>query len=108
MSTVTRANLVEQIYSRVGLSRHDSSNILESVLENISATLEKGESVKLSGFGSFSVRQKGERIGRNPKTGVEVPILPRAVLVFRPSQLLRARMNDSADAAASVQEPHEQ
>ena len=93
MSTVTRANLVEHIYSRVGLSRHDSSMILESVLEKISGTLETGESVKLSGFGTFSVRQKGERIGRNPKTGVEVPILPRAVLVFRPSQILRDRMN---------------
>ncbi len=105
MSTVTRANLVEHIYSRVGLSRHDSSMILESVLEKISSTLEAGESVKLSGFGTFSVRQKGERIGRNPKTGVEVPILPRAVLVFRSSQLLRDQMNgveshaDDADGA---------
>ena len=105
MSTVTRANLVEHIYSRVGLSRHDSSMILESVLEKISSALEAGESVKLSGFGTFSVRQKGERIGRNPKTGVEVPILPRAVLVFRSSQLLRDHMNgveshaDDADGA---------
>ncbi|MBF0876346.1 integration host factor subunit alpha [Gluconobacter cerevisiae] len=95
MSTVTRANLVEHLYSRVGLSRHDSSMILESLLGAISNRLEAGESVKLSGFGTFSVRQKGERIGRNPKTGVEVPILPRAVLVFRPSQLLRDRMNGS-------------
>ncbi|ANQ42460.1 integration host factor subunit alpha [Gluconobacter oxydans] len=102
MSTVTRANLVEHIYSRVGLSRHDSSMILESVLEKISSTLETGESVKLSGFGTFSVRQKGERIGRNPKTGVEVPILPRAVLVFRPSQILRDRMNGIVDDAHGV------
>jgi len=76
--------------------------ILESVLEKISGTLEAGESVKLSGFGTFSVRQKGERIGRNPKTGVEVPILPRAVLVFRPSQILRDRMNGIVDAAHGV------
>ncbi|MBM3096534.1 integration host factor subunit alpha [Gluconobacter cerinus] len=102
MSTVTRANLVEHIYSRVGLSRHDSSMILESVLEKISSTLEAGESVKLSGFGTFSVRQKGERIGRNPKTGVEVPILPRAVLVFRSSQLLRDQMNGVESHAGDV------
>ncbi|MFT8770152.1 MAG: integration host factor subunit alpha [Gluconobacter cerinus] len=102
MSTVTRANLVEHIYSRVGLSRHDSSMILESVLEKISSTLEAGESVKLSGFGTFSVRQKGERIGRNPKTGVEVPILPRAVLVFRSSQLLREQMNGVESHADDV------
>ncbi|GBR70711.1 integration host factor DNA-binding subunit alpha [Gluconobacter kanchanaburiensis NBRC 103587] len=77
--------------------------ILESLLGVISDRLEAGESVKLSGFGTFSVRQKGERIGRNPKTGVEVPILPRAVLVFRPSQLLRDRMNGSgADAGAEA------
>ncbi|MEJ5117587.1 integration host factor subunit alpha [Gluconobacter cerinus] len=102
MSTVTRANLVEHIYSRVGLSRHDSSMILESVLEKISSTLEAGKSVKLSGFGTFSVRQKGERIGRNPKTGVEVPILPRAVLVFRSSQLLRDQMNGVESHADDV------
>lgn len=102
MSTVTRANLVEHIYSRVGLSRHDSSMILESVLEKISSTLEAGESVKLSGFGTFSVRQKGERIGRNPKTGVEVPILPRAVLVFRSSQLLLDQMNGVESHAGDV------
>ncbi|MFT9381884.1 HU family DNA-binding protein, partial [Gluconobacter sp.] len=89
-------------YSRVGLSRHDSSMILESVLEKISSTLEAGESVKLSGFGTFSVRQKGERIGRNPKTGVEVPILPRAVLVFRSSQLLRDQMNGVESHADDV------
>ncbi|AHK70047.1 MULTISPECIES: integration host factor subunit alpha [Gluconobacter] len=107
MSTVTRANLVEHLYSRVGLSRHDSSMILESLLGVISDRLEAGESVKLSGFGTFSVRQKGERIGRNPKTGVEVPILPRAVLVFRPSQLLRDRMNGSENGAAAEASSHD-
>jgi len=76
--------------------------ILESLLDAISNRLEAGESVKLSGFGTFSGRQKGERIGRNPKTGVEVPILPRAVLVFRPSQLLRDLMNGSETVAAEA------
>jgi len=93
MSTVTRANLAESIYSQVGLSRHESADLLETVLERVSAALEAGDSVKLSGFGTFSVRQKGRRTGRNPKTGVEVPILPRSVLVFRPSQILKAQVN---------------
>lgn len=93
MSTVTRAQLAESIYTEVGLSRNESADLLETVLERISAALAAGESVKISGFGTFSVRQKGRRIGRNPKTGVEVPILPRRVLVFRPSQVLKAHVN---------------
>jgi integration host factor subunit alpha len=93
MSTVTRAQLAETIYAQVGLSRNESADLLESVLERISTALEAGESVKISGFGTFSVRQKGRRIGRNPKTGVEVPILPRRVLVFRPSQVLKGTVN---------------
>ena len=93
MSTVTRAQLAETIYAQVGLSRNDSAELLETVLERMSAALESGESVKISGFGTFSVRQKGRRIGRNPKTGVEVPIMPRKVLSFRPSQVLKARIN---------------
>jgi integration host factor subunit alpha len=93
MSTVTRAQLAETIYTQVGLSRNESADLLESVLERISTALEAGESVKISGFGTFSVRQKGRRIGRNPKTGVEVPILPRRVLVFRPSQVLKGTVN---------------
>lgn len=93
METVTRASLVESIYQQVGLSRKDSAVFLEDILETVMLTLEKGESVKISGFGTFSVRQKGQRSGRNPKTGEEVPILPRSVLVFRPSQLLRAQVN---------------
>ncbi len=78
---------------QVGLSRNDSADLLEAVLERVSAALESGESVKISGFGTFSVRQKGRRVGRNPKTGIEVPILPRRVLVFRPSQVLKAEIN---------------
>jgi integration host factor subunit alpha len=93
MNTVTRAHLAETIYTQVGLSRNESAALLETVLERMSATLEGGESVKISGFGTFSVRQKGRRIGRNPKTGQEVPILPRRVLVFRPSHVLKGRIN---------------
>jgi integration host factor subunit alpha len=93
MSTITRAHLAETIYAEVGLSRNESAALLETVLGRMSAALEAGESVKISGFGTFSVRQKGRRIGRNPKTGVEVPILPRRVLVFRPSQVLKAHVN---------------
>ena len=102
MNTVTRAHLAERIYAQVGLSRNETADLLESVLEHVAAALEGGKSVKISGFGTFSVRQKGRRIGRNPKTGVEVPILPRRVLVFRPSQVLKAQINGQAapDGAA--------
>src|SRR6195952_2584056 len=96
MNTVTRAQLAETIYAQVGLSRNDSAELLETVLERMSLALESGEPVKLSGFGTFSVRQKGRRIGRNPKTGIEVPILPRRVLTFRPSQVLKAQVNGLA------------
>ena len=93
MQTVTRAHLAEIIYTQVGLSRNESADLLEVVLERMAATLELGDSVKISGFGTFSVRQKGRRVGRNPKTGEEVPILPRRVLVFRPSHVLKTRIN---------------
>ena len=91
--TVTRAQLSEAVYEEVGLSRNESADLVESLLEEISGALERGEVVKISSFGSFSVRQKGQRIGRNPKTGEEVPILPRRVLVFRPSHVLKDRIN---------------
>ncbi|WP_043831079.1 integration host factor subunit alpha [Muricoccus aerilatus] len=93
MNTITRAQLAEAIYMQVGLSRNESAALLEDVLNRLSATLESGEPVKLSAFGTFSVRQKAQRIGRNPKTGVEVPITPRRVLSFRASQVLKARIN---------------
>ncbi len=93
--TVTRAQLSEAVYQEVGLSRNESSDLVESVLNEISDSLVKGETVKVSSFGSFYVRQKGERVGRNPKTGEEVPILPRRVLVFRPSHVLKERINQS-------------
>src|SRR4029078_9826849 len=93
MQTVTRAQLAETIYTQVGLSRNESADLLETVLERVSATLESGESVKISGFGTFSVRQKGRRVGRNPKTREEVPILARRLLVFRTSHVLKTRIN---------------
>ncbi len=93
-NTITRAQLTEAIYQEVGLSRNESADLLESVLDMIADTLANDETVKISSFGSFSVRSKGQRIGRNPKTGEEVPILPRKVLVFRPSQVLKARINE--------------
>lgn len=94
MATVTRADLSEAVYQEVGLSRNESSDLVESVLDEISTCLIAGENVKISSFGSFLVRDKRGRIGRNPKTGEEVPIEPRRVLTFRPSQVLRERIND--------------
>ena len=91
--TVTRADLSEAVYQEVGLSRNESAELVESVLSEISDALTRGEAVKISSFGSFSVRQKGQRVGRNPKTGEEVPILPRKVLVFRASNVLKNRIN---------------
>jgi integration host factor subunit alpha len=91
--TLTRAQLSEAVYQEVGLSRTESADLVEHVLGEISSSLMNGESVKLSSFGSFAVRQKGGRVGRNPKTGQEVPIEPRRVLVFRPSHVLKDRVN---------------
>ncbi len=91
--TITRADLSEAVYQRVGLSRTESSELVEMVLQEMTLALERGETVKLSSFGSFVVRSKGERIGRNPKTGVEVPITPRRVMVFKPSNILKSRIN---------------
>lgn len=93
--TVTRADLAEALYREIGLSRTESSELVESVIDHISSALLRGENVKLAGFGTFLLRDKRERIGRNPKTGVEVPITSRRVLVFKPSQVLRERV-DSA------------
>jgi integration host factor subunit alpha len=91
--TITRADLAEAVYEQVGLSRNESSDLVEAVLDEISDALIKGDTVKISSFGSFSVREKGERVGRNPKTGIEVPILPRKVLVFRASHVLKDRIS---------------
>ncbi len=99
--TVTRAELSEAVYQRIGLSRSESSALVELVLDEISSSLAVGNSVKLSSFGSFLVREKGQRVGRNPKTGVEVPIEPRRVMVFKPSNIMKARVNgiDASDAS---------
>jgi integration host factor subunit alpha len=91
--TITRADLCEAVYQKVGLSRTESAALVELVLGEITNCLERGETVKLSSFGSFVVRKKGQRIGRNPKTGKEVPITPRRVLVFRPSNIMKDRIN---------------
>ncbi len=91
--TLTRADLAEAVVEKVGLPRNESQELVELVLSEISTTLADGESVKLSSFGSFGIREKGERIGRNPKTGEEVPITPRRVLVFRPSNIMKDRIN---------------
>lgn len=87
--TLTRADLCEAVYQKVGLSRTESSTLVESVLDEICESVVDGDSVKLSSFGSFLVRSKKERIGRNPKTGEEVPISPRRVMVFKPSNVLK-------------------
>ncbi len=96
--TVTRAQLSEAVYQEVGLSRNESADLVESVLNEITDALARGETVKISSFGSFGVRQKGERVGRNPKTGEEVPISPRRVLVFRASHVLKDRINQTLSA----------
>ena len=96
--TVTRAQLSEAVYQEVGLSRNESADLVESILNEIADALARGEMVKISSFGSFSVRQKGQRIGRNPKTGEEVPILPRRVLVFRASHVLKHKINRTLTA----------
>jgi len=93
--TVTRAQLSEAVYQEVGLSRNESAQLVESVLNEMADALARGETVKISSFGSFFVRHKGQRMGRNPKTGEEVPIDPRKVLVFRASHVLKNRINDS-------------
>ena len=100
-STVTRAQLSEAVYQEVGLSRNESADLVGSVLNEISDTLVRGESVKISSFGSFSVRQKGERKGRNPKTGEEVPIKPRRVLVFRASNVLKQKINSTINPSTN-------
>ena len=107
--TVTRARLSETVHQEVGLSRNESAELVESVIAEIAGALERGEMVKISSFGSFAVRQKGQRIGRNPKTGQEVPISPRRVLVFRASHALKDQINqglaDTDDGETSATAP---
>ena len=95
--TLTRAELTEAVYEEVGLSRNESAELVEAVLGEMSTALVRGESVKISSFGSFIIRNKSERIGRNPKTGEEVPITPRRVVIFKPSHVLKSRVNYPQD-----------
>lgn len=90
--TLTRMDLSEAVFREVGLSRNESADLVETVLELMSSALVRGEQVKISSFGTFSVRDKNARVGRNPKTGEEVPITPRRVLTFRPSHLMKERV----------------
>ncbi|HEX2257606.1 MAG TPA: integration host factor subunit alpha [Afifellaceae bacterium] len=99
--TVTRADLAEAVYRRLGLSRTESAAMVEMVLQEICDAVVRGENVKLSSFGSFLVRQKGERVGRNPRTGHEVPIPPRRVTVFKPSNIMKDRINAGVDEEES-------
>lgn len=93
-TTVTRADLTEAVYRAVGISRNESAAFVERILEEVALSLEKGETVKVSSFGTFSVRDKKLRMGRNPKTGEEVPIAPRRVVTFRASHVLKDRINE--------------
>ena len=94
MGTITKADIVEQVYSSLdGYSKKESADIVEVVFEKIKETLERGEKIKISGFGNFVVRQKDERTGRNPQTGQEIKIAPRKVLTFKPSQVLKNAIN---------------
>ncbi len=90
--TLTRMDLGDAVFREVGLSRNESAQLVESVLRHMSDALAEGQSVKISSFGTFGLRNKGARIGRNPKTGEEVPIHPRRVMTFRPSHLMKERV----------------
>ncbi len=91
--TLTRADLADVVHNEIGLSRSESASVVERILHHMCHALSEGQNVKISGFGSFILRDKGERVGRNPKTGVEVPIAPRRVLTFRASQIMRERVS---------------
>lgn len=92
-STVTKADLVDKVYEKIGFSKKEASELVEMVFANLKDVLQKGEKVKISGFGNFVVRGKNERIGRNPQTGEQIKISARRVLTFRPSQVLKAMLN---------------
>ena len=95
MATVTRADLTDAVHKEIGLQRRDAAVLVDAVIEIIAERLGAGEDVKISSFGSFTVRNKGLRVGRNPKTGEAVPILPRRVVAFRASGVLKQRLNDA-------------
>ncbi len=99
-NTLTRADLSDAVHQQVGLSRTESADLVKSILDHVTETLVEGETVKLSSFGTFMVRSKSGRMGRNPKTGEEVPITPRRVLVFRPSHVLKDMINEDGSGDA--------
>lgn len=92
-STLTKAELVESVYEKIGFSKKEAADIVEMIFDTMKETLEKGEKIKISGFGNFVIRQKRPRIGRNPQTGEEIEITARKVLTFKPSQILKAALN---------------
>ncbi|HUF44938.1 MAG TPA: integration host factor subunit alpha [Aestuariivirgaceae bacterium] len=98
--TLTRADLSEAVHREVGLSRTESADLVKAIIDAVAEAVVTGDRVKLSSFGTFMVRQKSGRVGRNPKTGKEVPITPRRVLVFRPSQVMKARINSGKGGEA--------
>ncbi len=102
-ATLTRADLSEAVFRAVGLSRNESAQMVEDMIEEVCVALARGETVKLSSFGTFSVREKKQRMGRNPKTGHEVPIAPRRVLVFRPSHVLKESINNDRLPAGGIE-----
>lgn len=102
---MTKAEIIESVYSKIGFSKKESSDIVELVFDTMKKTLEKGEKIKISGFGNFVVREKRPRIGRNPQTGEEIEISARRVLTFRPSQVLKAALNGDAGEAPGGGQP---
>ena len=97
---MTKAEIIESVYSKIGFSKKESADIVELVFDTMKRTLEKGEKIKISGFGNFVVRQKHPRVGRNPQTGEEIEISARRVLTFRPSQVLKAALNKDGKSEA--------
>ena len=99
---MTKADIIESVYEKVGFSKKEAAEIVEMVFDTIKETLERGEKIKISGFGNFIVRDKKSRVGRNPQTGEEIEISARRVLTFRPSQVLKNALNASAEAAEAA------
>lgn len=104
VKTLTKADLIEAVYDKVGFSKKEASDIVELVFETLKDTLQRGEKVKISGFGNFVVRHKRPRIGRNPQTGEEIEISERRVLTFKPSQVLRASLNKDLERSLQQKE----
>ena len=102
---MTKADIIESVYEKVGFSKKEAAEVVEMVFDTIKETLERGEKIKISGFGNFIIRDKKSRVGRNPQTGEEIEISARRVLTFRPSQVLKNALNTAAAAAAAGPQP---